>query len=114
MSRRSPLRVSDAVRVDLPPQVELDASDLPVGAILIRRYKGEEHMVLVLDPIHSGERARRRGWWRYEYNGRRYKTLSAIAYEITGDRYMSGNRFFGLRLRRRECRRQVRRWNGMG
>ena len=37
------------------------------------------------------------------YRGERFKTLSAIAFIVTGDRWMSGNRFFGLRGRKRGC-----------
>jgi hypothetical protein len=36
----------------------------------------------------------------FEYNGKMYRSLSAIATEITGARW-SGNLFFGLRKRKR-------------
>lgn len=90
-------------------RVSIDASALPVGAVLLRTYKGEEHRVDVTGmPMGHGwnckrrrerEAAHRNRWWRYIYKGKRYKSLSAIAREITGDPTMSGNRFFGLRRR---------------
>ncbi len=103
--------------IRLPPDLDLDAGDLPVGTKLARSYKGRVYEVFVRPPLAYGGRnpdsARRRRWWRYEYRGKRYKTLSAIAALITGDRYMSGNRFFGLRLRRRGCQIQRRSTDGM-
>jgi hypothetical protein len=62
----------------------------PVGSVpvagteLIRIYDGIEHRVLVLA---SGE---------FEYDGKRYPSLSMIARTITGTRW-SGPAFFGLR-----------------
>ena len=53
------------------------------GTRLIRTWGGETHEVTVLE----------RG---YLWQGRRYRSLSAIAGEITGTRW-SGPRFFGLR-----------------
>lgn len=108
----------------IAPGVDLDAADLPVGTVLRRKYKGKVHVVRVLDPLSvphwlkrepgeddrydetAVEVAKQRGWWRYQYEGRRYRTLSAISHAITGNKYESGNRFFGLRLRRRRssCR----------
>lgn len=87
--------------------IDLDASMLPVGAILRRTYGGEVHVVEVVLPRvkiarrRDREVASRRRWWRYMYRGKVYKTLTAIAREITGDPTMSGNRFFGLRRLRR-------------
>ena len=58
--------------------------DRPIaGTRLIREWKGVEHAVTVLAD-------------GYEYQGRRYKSLSAIARAITGTRW-SGPAFFGLR-----------------
>ena len=54
-----------------------------VGTRLIREWQGVEHHVTVLDD-------------GFEYQGRRYKSLSVIARTITGTRW-SGPRFFGLR-----------------
>ena len=53
------------------------------GTRLIREYQGVEHCVTVLD---NG----------FEYQGRPYKSLSAIARAITGTRW-NGWVFFGLR-----------------
>lgn len=83
---------------------DLDAGDLPYGTILRRRYDDEEHVVEVvrwggfLNTLDAEQRAVtvKRGWWRYMYRGKRYKTLSAITTEITGNYTLSGNRFFGL------------------
>jgi len=54
----------------------------PPGTRIIREYHGVEHTVKI---------------WAdgFEYNGLKYKTLSAIAMKITG-RKLSGRYFFGL------------------
>jgi hypothetical protein len=54
------------------------------GTILIREWQGNAHRVTVLDDGVS-------------FNGKRYRSLSEVAREITGSRW-SGPRFFGLRL----------------
>jgi Protein of unknown function (DUF2924) len=54
-----------------------------VGAQLIREWQGVEHKVTVLAD-------------GFEWEGRRYKSLSAIARAITGTRW-NGPVFFGLR-----------------
>jgi len=62
-------------------------SDQPIaGTRLLRAYQGVEHTVTVL----------RDG---YEWQGRPYKSLSAIARAITGTRW-NGLVFFGLKNRR--------------
>lgn len=53
-----------------------------VGTRLMREYDGEEHFVTVLAK-------------GYEYQGKTYKSLSAIAKRITGTNW-NGNLFFGL------------------
>ena len=58
---------------------------LKPGTRLIREWRGATHTVLV----HADG---------VEWNGRRYKSLTIIAREITGARW-SGPRFFGLRKR---------------
>jgi hypothetical protein len=94
------------VSIDLSTvPLDLDAGGLPVGTVLKRWYCDQLHTVYIREPLSVSPEAEARGWWRYEYAGERYKTLSAIAFRITGDRYMSGNRFFGLRKRRRSCRK---------
>lgn len=58
---------------------------LKVGTRLIRSWRGQNHHVLVCD-------------MGFEYETRRYNSLSQIAQEITGAHW-SGPRFFGLRKR---------------
>jgi hypothetical protein len=58
------------------------ARRLKPGAKLLREWRGESHMVLVLD---NG----------FEWRGRQWRSLSAIAREITSSHW-SGPRFFGL------------------
>ena len=58
-----------------------------VGTRLVREWSGVEHTITVL----------RDG---FEWQGRPYKSLSAIARAITGTRW-NGYRFFGLRERKR-------------
>lgn len=61
--------------------------NLPMaGSVLTRLYQGVEYQVVVLE---SGG---------FQYNGCRYKSLSAIAKLITGMSW-SGNAFFGLKQR---------------
>jgi hypothetical protein len=54
------------------------------GTILVREWQGNIHRVTVLGDGVS-------------FKGKRYRSLSEIAREITGSRW-SGPRFFGLRL----------------
>ena len=58
-----------------------------VGTKLIREWDGAAHTVTVLTE-------------GFEWDGRRYKSLSAVARAITGTRW-NGYRFFGLRERKR-------------
>ena len=60
------------------------------GTRLIREYKGVEHCVTVLDD-------------GYEYQGRPYKSLSAVARAITGTSW-NGWLFFGLRNYKKDGR----------
>ncbi len=55
-----------------------------MGTILVREWQGNAHRVTVLGDGVS-------------FNGKRYRSLSEVAREITGSRW-SGPRFFGLRL----------------
>jgi hypothetical protein len=57
--------------------------EIKAGTKLIREYKGEKHEVTALDK-------------GFEYNNKTYKSLSAIANEITGTRW-NGKVFFGLK-----------------
>jgi hypothetical protein len=64
----------------------LRADDRPIaGTRLLREYQGVEHVVTVLQD-------------GFEYEGRPYRSLSAIARAITGTRW-NGWTFFGLRAR---------------
>ena len=63
--------------------------DRPItGTRLIREWQGIEHCVTVLQD-------------GYEYSGRPYKSLSAVARAITGTRW-NGWIFFGLKNHRRQ------------
>ena len=57
-----------------------------IGTRLVREWNGVEHVITVL----------RDG---FDWQGQRYKTLSAIARKITGTQW-NGYRFFGLRERK--------------
>ena len=60
-----------------------------VGTRLLREWNGIEHSITVLKD-------------GFDWQGRKYKSLSAIARGITGTRW-NGYRFFGLRERKREA-----------
>ncbi len=64
------------------------------GVRLMREWRGETHQVLVLED-------------GFEWNGRRWRSLSAIAREITGTHW-SGPRFFGLERRPKPFSREER------
>jgi hypothetical protein len=66
------------------------AGALAPGTRLVRSWGGADHVVV----------ADARG--RYEYTGRQYRTLTAVAKAITGQ-HVSGPRFFGL-VARKESR----------
>lgn len=63
-------------------QRKTDPSRLATGTRLVREVKGVEHHVMVMDD-------------GYEYQGMKYKSLSGVAFAITGTRW-NGNMFFGL------------------
>jgi hypothetical protein len=60
---------------------------LKTGTTLVRQWRGHTHTVLV----HEGG---------FEYEGRRYRSLTVIAQRITGTHW-SGPRFFGVSKRAR-------------
>ena len=62
-------------------------NELAVGSTLSRTYRGEQISVTV---VKGG----------FEYNGERYRSLTAIAKAISGS-HCSGPAWFGLRDRRR-------------
>jgi Protein of unknown function (DUF2924) len=64
---------------------KLGAPRLKPGARLVREWHGRTHTVAVLDDA-------------FEFEGRRYRSLTQIAHEITGAHW-SGPRFFGLAKR---------------
>lgn len=66
----------------MPPVGVSDRRLPPVGAAVTRRYKGQTISVTVLPD-------------GFEYEGDRYKSLTAVAKAITGS-HMNGFRFFGL------------------
>lgn len=93
IAREAPLRVrieSAAVRgaavADRTSTTRLATHQdvrLPMpGSLLIKEHKGETHVVKVLD---NG----------FDYDGRLYRSLSAIAQEITGTKW-NGFLFFGV------------------
>ena len=78
-------------RAGLPPEQTAVATIYPdhdprlpmPGGLIVKQYKGQTHVVKVLDD------------GRFEYDDRRFKSLSAIAQEITGTKW-NGLLFFGL------------------
>lgn len=68
----------------VPRLAQRAANQLHPGTELLREYGGATHRVLV------------RGHADFEFEGRRYKSLSAIARTITGTQW-SGPAFFGLK-----------------
>jgi hypothetical protein len=61
------------------------------GSLIVKNYKAETLVVKVLDD-------------GFEYDGRRFPSLSAVAGEITGTRW-NGFAFFGLVKGARRARR---------
>ena len=68
-------------------QLATCAASLKTGTRLVRSWRDKMHHVLVLDD-------------GYEFDGRRYQSLTQIAWDITGAHW-SGPRFFGLATRRK-------------
>ena len=58
-----------------------------IGTRLVREWDGAEHVITVLKD-------------GFDWQGRRYKSLSAVARDITGTQW-NGYRFFGLRENKR-------------
>ena len=96
IARNSPLRnrvVTNASkrRAGLPPEQTAVATIEPAhdprlpmpGGVIVKQHKGKTHVVQVLDD------------GRFAYDDRRFKSLSAIAQEITGTKW-NGLLFFGL------------------
>jgi hypothetical protein len=66
----------------------LTRTRLKAGTVLLREWHGTTHRVTV---VGNG----------YEYLGKRFRSLSEIARQITGSRW-SGPRFFGLKQQREQ------------
>ena len=60
-----------------------------IGTRLVREWDGTEHTITVLKD-------------GFDWQGRRYKSLSAVARDITGTQW-NGYRFFGLRENKRDA-----------
>ena len=69
---------------DKTQKVENESNVLSIadGTKLVREFKGKRYTVIVLND-------------GYEFNGEKYKSLSAIANKITGTRW-NGKKFFGV------------------
>jgi len=80
---RNARRIQALIETGKAPKRDRELRLLP-GTVLTREYRGVEHHVAV---TQDGQ---------YEYQGRRYPSLSMIAREITGTRW-SGPLFFGLK-----------------
>lgn len=80
--------LADEVEGTLTRKAQIaDPRNPVVGTKLIREWDGVAHTVTVLKD-------------GFEWDGKRYKSLSAVARSITGTRW-NGYRFFGLRERKR-------------
>ncbi len=86
-ARRRLATFAEKVAEAKPAQIRATSRCKP-GTRLIREWRGETHVVSVLD---DGA----------EYRGTRYRSLSEIARKITGTRW-SGPAFFGLKDRARQ------------
>src|SRR5258708_17636276 len=81
-TRRLLARVAEETAAGSSPK-RLPVRKAQSGTVLIREWQGNAHRVTMLRDGVS-------------FNGKRYRSLSAVAREITGSRW-SGPRFFGLR-----------------
>jgi len=81
-TRRLLARIADETAATNSPK-KPQSRKAGTGTILIREWQGNAHRVTVLDDGVA-------------FDGKRYRSLSEVAREITGSRW-SGPRFFGLR-----------------
>ncbi len=88
--KRRLVRIADDLKTYGQPSKD-SAIRVKPGLKLVREWHGETHNVLVLE---NG----------FEWNGQRWRSLSAIAREITGTPW-SGPRFFGLQRKPEPFRR---------
>ena len=86
-TRRLLARVAEETAAGSSPK-RLPVRKAQSGTVLIREWQGTTHRVTMLDDGVS-------------FNGKRYRSLSEVAREITGSCW-SGPRFFGLRSPIRE------------
>lgn len=82
LTRRTIDRLEALAESEVAKQRKSNPSRLAVGTRLVREVKGVEHHVQVLAD-------------GYEYQGMKYRSLSGVAFAITGTRW-NGNEFFGL------------------
>ena len=80
---RNAHRIDKLLTTGVVSNFDRDIRPIP-GTVITREYRGQMHRVVVGT---DGQ---------YEFEGRRYPTLSMIAREITGTRW-SGPLFFGLK-----------------
>jgi hypothetical protein len=85
-TRRKLAALGQARGFDAETATGSGARRIRAGARLVREWNGRTHMVTVEEE-------------GFLYGGRSYRSLSAIAREITGARW-SGPRFFGLASKR--------------
>ncbi|MGO9605397.1 MAG: DUF2924 domain-containing protein [Candidatus Binataceae bacterium] len=82
-TRRLLARFAEETANSNSPKKPTQIRNVQAGTILVREWQGNAHRVTMLDDGVS-------------FNGKRYRSLSEVAREITGSRW-SGPRFFGLR-----------------
>ena len=85
--RRLLAKVAADASARRPIQVAPEPSLKP-GMVLLREWHGTQHQVIVRDDD-------------IVFNGKQYKSLSQVAYRITGTKW-SGPLFFGLKANRQE------------
>jgi len=86
-TRRLLAKVAADASARRPIQTAPDLNLKP-GTVLLREWHGTQHQVIVRDD-------------GIVFNRKAYKSLSEVAYRITGTKW-SGPRFFGLKANRRE------------
>jgi hypothetical protein len=86
-TRRLLTRVAADASARRPIQVTPEPSLKP-GTVLLREWHGTQHQVIVRED-------------GIVFNGKQYKSLSQVAYRITGTKW-SGPLFFGLKANRQE------------
>lgn len=86
-TRRLLTKVAADASARRPIEVAPEPSIKP-GTVLLREWHGTQHQVIVREDS-------------IVFNGKRYKSLSQVAYRITGTKW-SGPLFFGLKAKRQE------------